>query len=138
MKTMSATIMSLALLVCPTVADETLQSTMSGTVTLQVVPNTTPDVQAQPQSSETMTLRIVRPPQQVNTDEDDIEYKLQVCGKRWNQKLSDFEKSKKVAEQKRTRIPDRDILTRVSYRQCMYWCLDELQPPCPGGLPAKK
>jgi hypothetical protein len=142
MKVISATLVSLALLAAPAAAETQYQSTMSGS--LKVEP-------AQPRPGDTLTIRVVPPPQQpAETDEDDPALKLKRCGEKWNKKLAAYEASlpklKKYLAyyakwgsypaQRPPKSPE-PLLTRESYRACMYQCLGDSSKSCPGGWPAE-
>jgi hypothetical protein len=155
MKIISATLVSLALMACSASAEDAYQSTMSGNVTIQVVPQEPAKGETRPQAAQTLTVRFVPPPKpaQKTTDEDqdDPQVRLKLCGEKWNAKLEDYEarlpklekydayyrKWQNYPAQHAPKSPD-PMLTRASYRACMYACLGDRAAKCPGGWPAKK
>lgn len=151
MKIMSATLVSLALMIGPAPAEDAYQSTMSGNVTIEVVPKDTTKGETRPKPAETLTIRFVPPPKPVDVDEDDIQQKLKLCGDKWNKKLDDYEAHlpklqkylayyKKWEDHPAQRPPKspEPLLTRASYRACMYACLGGRRVACPGGWPANE
>lgn len=147
MKLISAMLIPLALAAAPALAQPADQSTLSGSVTVKVVPPAPQDAQA-PQAAETLTLRIERPSTAADADEDAEQRSLETCGKRWNAKLKayrderartkpyrDYWEKWKDAPAQRPPAPSEPILTRASYRQCMAQCLNDGTAMCPGGLP---
>jgi hypothetical protein len=155
MKITSATLVSIALMACSASAEDAYQSTMSGNVTIQVVPQEPATGEPQPQAAQTLTVRFVPPPKPAQKtaeeDQDDPQVKLKLCGERWNVKLADYEarlpklekydayyrKWQNYPAQHAPKSGD-PILTRASYRACMYACLGDAAAECPGGWPAKK
>ena len=155
MKIISATLVFLALMACPASAGDAYQSTMSGNVTIQVVPREPANGETQPLAPQTLTVRFVPPPKSsqkaTEEDQDDPQVKLRLCGEKWNVKLADYEarlpklekydayyrKWQNYPAQHAPKSPD-PILTRASYRACMYQCLGDAAAECPGGWPATK
>jgi hypothetical protein len=154
MKIASATLVSLALMAAPAAAQAEYQSTMSGNVKIEMAPQDAKGTQgqAQPKPGDTLTIRVVPPPKQPSAidDEDDPAVKLRQCGDKWNKKLAAYEKRwpKLKAElayydkwasypaQRPPKPPD-PLLTRQSYRACIYECLGDTTVSCPGGWPAE-
>jgi hypothetical protein len=149
MKIMSATFVSLALMAAPAMAETQYQSTMSGSVKLEVTPQGA-NGQAQPKPGDTLTIRFVPPPKTTDEIDDDPAQKLEQCGKKWNKKLAAYEKRlpklkkylayyDKWASNPAQRPPKlgEPLLTRESYRACMYECLGDGSVACPGGWPAE-
>ena len=146
MKIASATLASLALTAAPAVAQTEYPSTMSGTVKIEMA---APDAKApQPKPGDTLTIRVVTPPKPAETDEGDPARKLRQCGDKWNRKLAAYEKRwpKLKAElayydkwanhpAQRPPKPSEPLLTRESYRACIYECLGDATFSCPGGWP---
>src|SRR5437588_10689313 len=91
MKIMSATFVSLALFASPATAETQYQSTMSGNVKIEAVPQDAKG-QAQPKPGDTLTIRFVPPPKKPAEIDDDPAQKLEQCGKKWNDKLAAYEK----------------------------------------------
>lgn len=149
MKTTSATLLSLALLAVPAAAETQYQSTMSGSVKLEVVPQDAKG-QAQPKPGDTLTIRFVAPPKKPDERDDDPAKKLAQCGEKWNKKLADYEKRlpklkkyvayydkwARYAAQRPPKLGE-PLLTRESYRSCMYECLGDSAFTCPGGWPSE-
>jgi hypothetical protein len=146
MKTISALLIPLALSAGPASAQPP-QSTLSGSVTLKVVPPQ--DAQAPPQAAETVTVLIERPSTSAGEDEDAEQHNLETCGKIWNAKLKayrdELKRTKpyrvywekwKDSPAQRPPAPSEPVLTRATYRQCMAQCLRDETATCPGGLPA--
>ncbi len=152
MKSMSMAVVTVALLGCPAVAaDERYQSTMTGDVTIKVVPVDPATGAAQPQSGEDLTIRFAPPPKRAAGTQNALWEKLRSCGKKWNDKLRAYEEESQTREAylayydkwkdhpaQRPPKSSEPILTRASYRACIYQCLDPRQPPCPGGWPPPK
>lgn len=149
MKMISAMLIPLALSAGPAFAQPADQSTLSGSVTLKVVPPMPQDAQAPPQAAETVTVRIERPSTSADEEEDAEQRNLETCGKIWNTKLKayrdELERIKpyrvywekwKDSPAQRPPAPSEPVLTRASYRQCMAQCLKDETATRPGGLPA--
>ena len=129
MKLVSASLMSLALMSLPAA-----------------------QVQAQPKPGDALTIHAVpspKPPAESN-DDDDPALKLKRCGEKWNRKLAAYEKGlpklkKYLAYYNKwdgypaQRPPKSPVplLTRESYRACLYECLGDTTVVCPGGWPAE-
>jgi hypothetical protein len=151
MKIMSATFVSLALMAAPASAETQYQSTMSGSVKLEVAPQDAKGQgQAQPKPGDTLTIHFVPPPKKTDEGDDDSADKLRKCGEKWNKKLAAYEKllpklKKYVAYYDRwasnpaQRPPKlgEPLLTRESYRACIYECLGDTSVACPGGWPGE-
>jgi hypothetical protein len=150
MKMMSATVLSLALMTGAAWAEDEYQSTMSGNVTIKVVPTPPPGGSAEAEGGETVTLRFVRPTKPAEQDPNNIQARLQNCGKVWNAALkthaailaryetdfADYERAKGYGA---TAPPKPAVFTRATYRQCMYACLGDKASECPKEeLPQKK
>jgi hypothetical protein len=149
MKIICATFLPLALMAAPAAAETQYQSTMSGSVKVDVVP---PDAkgQAQPKPDDTLAIRFVPPPKKSAEIDDDPAQKLEQCGEKWNKKLAAYEKrlpklKKYLAyydkwasypAQRPPKLGER-LLTRESYRACMYECLGDSTVACPGGWSAE-
>jgi hypothetical protein len=138
MKMISAILIPLALSTGPAFAQPADQSTLSGSVTLKVVPPMPRDAQGPPQAAETVTVRIERPTRSADEDEDAEQHNLETCGKIWNAKLKAYwdnlERTKlyrvywekwKDSPAQRPPAPSEPVLTRVSYRQHMAQCLED-------------
>jgi hypothetical protein len=148
MKSMSAALVTVALLACPAAAEERYQSMMSGDVTIKVVPVDAATGASQPQSGENLTVRFVPPPKPEHENEDGVWRKLRSCGKDWDDKLhahnqalarlekyiAYYEKWRNSPAQRPPKPPEPD-LTRASYRACMYQCLGDRRSECTGGWP---
>src|SRR5262249_4991796 len=136
---------SLALFAAPAAAETPQQSTMSRTVKIEV-----PDAKGQAQPDETLTIHFVSPSKKPTVNDDDPAEKLRQCGERWNKKLAAYEarlpalkkslayynKWARSAAQQPPK-PAEPLLTRGSYRACMYACLGDSSVVCPGGWPAE-
>ena len=145
MKIMSASFLSLALLAAPAAAQAEYPSVMSGTVKIEMAA----PGPAQTKPGDTLTIRVVTPRKPpAASDEDDPAVKLRQCGDKWNRKLADYEKRwpKLKAElayyakwanhpAQRPPKPPEPLLTRESYRACIYECLGDRRVTCPGGWP---
>jgi hypothetical protein len=147
MKILSTGLVSFALLALPAAAETQYQSTMSGNVKIDMAPK---DSATQPKPADTLTIQVAPPPpeQPAASDEDDPAVKLRRCGDKWNRKLAAYEKRwpKLKAElayfnkwagfpaQQPPRPPDA-LLTRESYRACLYECLGDTTVTCPDGWP---
>lgn len=143
MKIMPAALVSLALTALPAAAETQYQSTMSGNVKVEVLPQ---DAKGPPPKAETLTIHFVPPPKKPDEVEDENADKLRKCGEKWNKKLADYEKRlpklKKYvayydkwagsAAQQPPRLGE-PLLTRASYRACIYECLGDSTSACPGG-----
>ena len=151
MKLMSATLVSVALIAGPAAAETQYQSTMSGTVKIEVTPKVSAGGQAQPKPGETLTIHFVQPPKPAEPDDEDAAQKIKRCGEKWNNKLKAYEEllpklEKYIAYRKkwenypaqRPPNPPDPLLTRTTYRTCMYACLDNKLARCPGGWPEPK
>ncbi len=151
MKLISTTLVLSALFIAPAVADETYQSTLSGTLTVQPVSPQPAEGSAKPPATETLTLHVVHPAADAE-DSGEAELRdLEACGARWNAKLKDykaklaqsegyrtyFDKWEDFPAQRPPKLP-LPILTRASYRACMAECLGEPGAICPGGWPEEK
>jgi hypothetical protein len=148
MKIMSATLVSLVLMAAPAVAETQYPSTMSGTVTIEVLPQDQAKAPSAAKPGDTLTIRFVEPPKPVEPDEDDIGQKLTKCGEKWNKKLDAYEahlsklqrylayydKWEGYPAQRPPKSPE-PRLTRASYRACIYSCLGDRRVVCPGGWP---
>src|SRR5712672_1480337 len=139
MKIISATLVSLALTAASAWAEGTYQSTMSGNVTIQVIPQEPAKGETQPPAAQTLTVRFVPPPKPVQKtsaeDQDDPQVRLKLCGEKWNAKLDDYEarlpklekydayyrKWQNYPAQHAPKSPA-PILTRASYRAFMFKC----------------
>jgi len=150
MKILSASFLGLflglALLAAPAAAQAEYPSVMSGTVKIEMAaPRPT-----QTKPGDTLTIRVVMPPTPpAASDEDGPAAKLRHCGDRWNKKLAAYEKRwpKLKADlayynkwanypAQRPPKPPEPLLTRESYRACIYACLGDASVSCPGGWPA--
>jgi len=130
MKLVSASLMSLALLSSPAAA----QADAKGP--------------AQPKAGDALTIPAV-PPAGSN-DDDEPALKLKQCGEKWNRKLAAYEKGlpklkkylayyhrwESYPAQRPPKSPE-PLLTRESYRACIYECLGDTTVVCPGGWPAE-
>jgi hypothetical protein len=149
MNVFSATLVCLALTAAPAAAETQYQSTMSGNVKVEVAPQ---DANAaQPKPGDTLTVHFVPPPKQPADVEDDPAEKLRQCGDKWNKKLAEYNKhvlpklKKYLAYNnkwggypaQRPPTSDEPLLTRASYRACIYACLGDTTVACPGGWPAE-
>jgi len=143
MKIVSAACMSLALMASSAVAEGEYRSTMSGTVKIEMKDA---KGQAAPKAGETLTIQVVQPPNAPQADADDAAQRLKACGEKWNVKLAAYEKRLPKLKKERAyrdRLagfpaqqppkPGEPLLTRASYRTCMYACLQEKFDRCPGG-----
>lgn len=146
----SAGLVSLALLAAPAAAEPDHRSTLSGTVKIETSPQ---DAKAgtEPKRDHTLTIHIVTPQQPAAGDDEEPADKLRRCGEKWNKKLAAYEKSlpklkkyiayyDKWARSPAQRPPKsvEPLLTRESYRACIYACLGDTTVTCPGGWPAEK
>lgn len=150
MKMMSITVVSLALFAAPAAAETQYQSSMSGNVKIEVVAQDAKG-QAQPKPGETLTIHFVPPPKKPDEADDDPAQKLEQCGKKWNRKLAYYNEhllpklKKDLAyynkwagnAAQRPPKPAEPLLTRASYRACIYQCLGDSAAVCPGGWPAE-
>jgi hypothetical protein len=150
MKMMSAALVSLTLFASPAAAETKYQSMMSGNVKIEVTPQGAKG-EAQPKAGDTLTIHFVAPPKKsADGDDDDPAKKLEQCGEKWNKKLADYEKRltklktyvayyDKWAKYPAQRPPKlgEPLLTRESYRACMYECLGDSTFACPGGWPSE-
>jgi hypothetical protein len=137
--------MSFALMASPLSAEPQSRSTPSGTVKIEMTAQDA-DGQTRPKPDDALTIHIVQPPHPADVDEDQIQQKLAKCGAKWNKKLDDYQarlpklkkyrayydKWENYAAQRPPRSPE-PLLTRASYRACMYECLGDVRVACPGG-----
>ena len=143
MKMSFATLLPLLLMAAPAAAETPYQSTMSGTVKIEAAPQDGKD-QTQPTSGGSLTILFVPPNKPADDGAKDPAEKLRACGETWNKKLAEFEKD--LPQLKSYRIyydrlkpytaqrppkPAVRLLTRESYRGCMYWCLGNKNAECP-------
>jgi hypothetical protein len=146
MKMMSATLVLLTTTLCAAAAEDSYRSTMSGNVTIEVRAKDGRNAQAASKSADTLTIHFVQPPKPTEPDEDDIAQRLKRCGEKWNKKLDAYEKGlpklqRYLAYYKKweaypAQRPPRSaepLLTRTTYRTCMYACLQDRLAGCPGG-----
>lgn len=151
MKMIFATLVSVALMAWPAAAETQYQSTMSGTVKIEVTPKDSAGGQTQPKPDETLTIHVVQPAKAAQPDEDDVAQKLKQCGEKWNKKLQAYDELSPKLEkylayrktwesypaQRPPKSPE-PLLTRATYRACMYACLENRLARCPGGWPEPK
>ena len=151
MKLISATLALSALFAASAVADETYQSTLSGTLTVQAAPPQSAENPAKPQTTETLTLHVVHPPAAADDSEEAEVHDLEACGAKWNAKLKAYKDELAQTKDYRTYFDTWEgfpaqrppklplpVLTRASYRACMAECLHEGGATCPGGWPEEK
>ena len=119
-----ATLVLFALLACPAFADDTYQSTVSGTLTRQVAPQTPAEEPAKLLVTETLTLHVVHPSEAAEE-------------KRTKDYRDYYDKWKDFPAQRPPKLP-LPMLTRISYRACMAECLHGAPWTCPGGWPETK
>jgi hypothetical protein len=149
MKIMSGSLACLALMASPAAAETQYQSTMSGSVKIEVAPQDA-NGQAQPKPGDTLTIHFVPPPKPPAEGDDDPSQKLVRCGEKWNRKLDAYRAllpklNKDLAYYRqwesdpaqRPPKPAEPLLTRESYRACIYECLGDRRAKCPGGWPAE-
>ena len=119
MKAVWLMLASLAWLAAPACADETYQSTMSGSVTIKVTPDSASTTS---EGDHTLTINFVKPKKQ--DEATGKQHDLDRCGNAWNKKFAALKKK----EQKAT--------SRAVYRSCIYECLGQadVAPPCPPEL----
>jgi hypothetical protein len=151
MKMMSATLVSLALMslaAAPAAAETQYPSTMSGTVKIEVMPQDQAKATSAAKPGETLTIRFVEPAKPPAVDDDDIGQRLTQCGEKWNRKLDAhqahlsklrrylayYDKWEGYPAQRPPKSPE-PVLTRASYRACIYECLGDRRVTCPGGWP---
>jgi hypothetical protein len=151
MKIVSATLVSLVLTAAPAAAQAEYPATMSGSAKIEMVPPDAKGVQgqAQPKLGDRLTIQLAAPPKQ-ETDEEAPAVKLRQCGDKWNRKLAAYEKDlpklkkylayfNKWQSYPAQRPPKSatPLLTRATYRACIYECLGDTTVSCPGGWPAE-
>jgi hypothetical protein len=118
-------------------ADDTVESVVSGTLTIQLVPATPPGAEAPPDAPQAgqVTVRLGTKKAAAQPD------KLEECGSRWNKRLAEHNKRLELEKGKRSRGQLDRPLSRYHYRETMYLCLEgggqqtpttAQQPPDPG------
>jgi hypothetical protein len=146
MKTMCTTLVLLGLTIGSAAADDTYRSSLSGNVTIEVVPKDADKAPATAKPGENLTIRFVPPPKPDEPEANDVAKKLEACGDKWNKKLKAYDagarqRDKYLAYYKRwedypaQRPPKlaEPPLSRTTYRTCMYACLHDASEGCPGG-----
>jgi hypothetical protein len=107
---------------CPTAADEKVESVVSGTVTIQMIPTTQSGDQTAAPAAETGQVVVRFGPKKTTSEPDDLER----CGKSWNDRF--VAHTKKLLKAKETgaalRGRSEKPLTRMQYREHMYGCLE--------------
>ena len=141
MKIMSGALASAVLMASPAAAETPYQSTTTGSMKIEVAPQV-------PKPGDTLTIRFWTPPKPPAEADDDPAEKLKKCGEKWNKKLAAYEaqlpklnrylayyrKWENDPAQRPPKSPE-PLLTRESYRACIYSCLGDRRARCPGGWP---
>jgi hypothetical protein len=143
MKIMSIIFGCLALTVSPAAAETQSQSKIEAASR-----DTSRWAQSKPDNTLT-TGFTAAPKRSPDVDDDNVLEKLKQCGAKWNRKLAAYQKSLPKMKKYRTyydrweaypaqRPPQwpEPMLTRESYRACIYECLGDSNSVCPGGWPA--
>ncbi len=148
MKMLSAAFVSCVLVVAPAWAgDDAYRSTVSGTVKIEIVPpKAARDGAPGPRTPQTLTIEVVSPPKPAPDAVPTGEQRLRRCDEGWNKKIT-----KRAAKDDGYQAyvaahaafpaqaaPRKPALTRLEYRRCMYACLGDSRPACPGGLPLEE
>ncbi len=146
MKTMCATLVLLGLTIGPAAAEDTYRSTMSGNVTIEVVPKDADKAPTAAKPGENLTIRFVPPPKPDEPDANDVAKKLKACGDKWNKKLKAYDAGARTRDKylayyrrwedypaQRPPKSGEPPLSRATYRTCMYECLQDTSEGCPGG-----
>lgn len=142
MKIMFCALASLALTASPAPAETQYQATTSGSIRTEVAPQV-------PKPGDTLTLHFAAAPKlPAEVEDNSPAQKLRQCGEQWNRKLAAYEarlpklrkdlayyRSWEDDAAQRPPKPPEPLLTRESYRACMYHCLGDRRARCPGGWP---
>lgn len=116
-------------------ADDKVESVVSGTVTIQMVPATQPGAETRQKPPDVGQVIVRFGPQKSAAEPN----KLEQCGDKWNKELADH--VKRVAKEKTEPTLRGQIekpLTRFDYRKYMYDCLtapaEDAQAPGPADV----